>query len=459
MQYWSLAAIIISLIIVIVLALKGVKIILIAPVAAVAVAMLSNVNGLAAFTITYMQSFGNYIISNFPIFMVGAIFGLFMDKSGYAQALAQWIVQKLGSKRGLLAIVVSTAILVYGGVSLFVVVFTIYPIAANICKEADIPKRLIPGAIGLGAFGFAAYALPGSPQVQNAMFMPYYQTNLYAAPVLGVIGAVLMFCMGMIWLNGRLKKAWEKGEGYGDHEENLSEISSDSHIGFIKALSPILVFFVLNLVFTYVLFPSMDGSFLEAYGTTLSSVTGTWSLVLALLIASIYIVILNYSAFKGMILNMFADGITSAVLPITNTAAVIGYGGVIKTLAGFAIVSSLLLGISKNPLIAEVISINVLSGITGSASGGIGITLEAFADQFIQMAESVNISLPVMHRIGLIASCGLDSLPHNGAIVTTLAVCGLTHKQSYGDMFVTTCCIPLITVAILIVLATLGIQC
>lgn len=459
MEYWSLIAIILSLAALVLLSLKGAKILFVAPLAAIVVAMLSGESGLATFTITYMKAFGNYIISNLPIFMTGALFGLLMDKSGNAQSLAIWVVGKLGEKRGLLTIVVATAIMVYGGVSLFVVAFTIYPIAADVFRRANIPKRLIPGAIGLGAFGFAAYALPGSPQVQNAMFMPYYGTNLYAAPVLGIIGAVIEFGLGMLWLNSRLKKAWAAGEGYGQHQENLAKIDSEDIPPILKAFSPILLFIVLNLLFTYVLFPSMDLSYLEGYGTTASAVTGTWSLVLALIISSIFIILLNLKKFRGQIMNLFGDGLGASIIPITNTAAVIGYGGVIKTLVGFSIVSTLLIGISSNPLIAEVISVNVLSGITGSASGGIGITLDAFANTFIEMANTAGIRLDVMHRIGLIASAGLDSLPHNGAIITVLTVCGLTHKQSYKDMFATTVVVPLICTVVLILLAMLGLQC
>ena len=459
MEYWSLVAIVLSLAAIVVLALKGAKILFVAPVVAVIVAMLSGESGLATFTITYMKSFGDYIITNLPIFMTGALFGLLMDKSGNAQSLATWVVDKLGEKRGILTIVLATAIMVYGGVSLFVVAFTIYPIAADVFRRANIPKRLIPGAIGLGAFSFAAYALPGSPQVQNAMFMPYYGTNLYAAPVLGIIGAIIEFGLGMLWLNARLKKAWANGEGYGNHTDNLAEKDDMNVPPILKAILPILMFIILNLLFTYAVFPALDLSYLDEYGTTASSVTGTWSLVLALIIASIFIILLNLKRFRGQIMNLFGDGLGASIVPITNTAAVIGYGGVIKTLSGFAIISTLLMGISSNPLIAEVISVNVLSGITGSASGGIGITLDAFADTFIQMANASGIKLEVMHRIGLIASAGLDSLPHNGAVITVLTICGLSHRQSYKDMFATTVVIPLICTTALIILAMLGIQC
>lgn len=459
MAYWSLIVIVLSLIALVWLSLKGANIFFVAPVMAILVGVLSGENALATFTITFMQSFGGYIISNLPIFMTGALFGLLMDKSGNAQALAIGIVNKLGEKRGLLAIVLATAVMVYGGVSLFVVVFAIYPIAVKVFRRANIPKRLIPGTIALGSFTFAAYALPGSPQVQNAMFMPYFGTTLYAAPVLGIIGAIIEFGLGMLWLNGRLNKAWAAGEGFGDYKDEIAEVDTENLPSFIKAFSPIGLFIVLNLIFTYIVFPGMDLSFLENYGTTASSVTGTWALVSAVTISCVCIVVMNLKNFKGQILDLFGKGVSNAIVPISNTAAVIGYGGVIKTLAGFTLVSDLLMGISSNPLIAEVISVNVLSGITGSASGGIGITLGAFADTFIEMANQQGISLEVMHRIGLIASAGLDSLPHNGAIITVLTVCGLTHKQAYKDMFATTVVIPLICTVALIILAMIGIQC
>lgn len=462
MSYVSLFAIIISLVCVVVAALKGVKILLIAPVAAVFVAMLSGQNGLAAFTIGYMKAFGNYIISNWPIFIVGALFGLLMDKSQYAQSLAHWVVDKIGEKRGLLTIVFATGLMVYGGVSLFVVTFTIYPIAASVCRRANIPKRLIPGAIGAGAFTWAAYCLPGSPQIQNAMFMPYYGTTLYAAPVLGIIGAIIEIILAVLWLNWRLKKAWASGEGYGNHpDEHLAPVDERKLPSPAVAIVPILSFIALNLLFTYVIFPGTDLNWLTdpLWGSSASAVTGTWSLICSVLISSLLIIMLNLKRFQGMIVGLISDGIQSSIAPITNTAAIIGYGGIIKSVAGFAVISTLMLGISKNPLIAEVISINILSGVSGSASGGIGITLDAFADTFIEMANASGIKLEVLHRIGLIASSGLDSLPHNGAIITTITVCGLTHRTSYLDMFACTVIVPIICTICLIILASLGLQC
>ncbi len=197
----GIIGVLISLGLLIYLAYRGISALIAAPgMTLVAVIFSSDPPVLGSYTQVFMPALGQFAILYFPLFLLGAIFGKLMDDSGSAQVIARHIVETLGKNRSILAIVLACAILTYGGVSLFVVAFAVYPIAVAIFQEADIPKRLIPAAIALGAFTFTMTALPGTPAIQNAIPMPYFNTTPFAAPFLGITGGIIMFFLGMLWL-------------------------------------------------------------------------------------------------------------------------------------------------------------------------------------------------------------------------------------------------------------------
>jgi len=182
------------------LAYRGMSIIWIAPICALVVGLTGGLDLLPMYTDTYMTGFVGFTKSWFPTFMLGAIFGKIMDESGGARSIASWIAKVLGAKRAMLAIVLGCAVLTYGGISLFVVVFAVYPLALALFREANITRKLIPGAIALGAFGFTMTAVPGSPQIQNLIPMKYFGTTATAAPILGIVATISMLVFGMLWL-------------------------------------------------------------------------------------------------------------------------------------------------------------------------------------------------------------------------------------------------------------------
>ncbi len=458
----GLIGIVLSLILLMYLAYKGFSVIVLAPLLALfAVAWSGLSNELLGFySQIFMTGLGGYIIKYFPLFLLGAIFGKLMDDSGSARTIAHFFVHKLGHHRAMLSIVLSCAILTYGGVSLFVVGFAVFPIAAALFRELDIPKRLIPGAIVLGALTFTMTALPGTPAIQNAIPMPFFSTDLYAAPGLGIIASIFILITGMWWLNRRVTTAKAQGEGYGQHHEpEQSKPQLDQHDpSLIKAFIPIFVVIISNLLLSKIIFPSMNTAYLatDKFGnTSLSSVIGLWAIVCALVLACIAIIILNWKNITD-IRDSIQQGVSSSFLPIFNTASEVGYGSVIASLAGFLILRDFLVGLSpNNPLISEAIVINVLAGITGSASGGLSIALNTMGETYRNLAVEHGISLELMHRVASMASGALDSLPHNGAVITIIALCGLTHKQSYYDMFIVCVVIPLIALIGVITLGTL----
>lgn len=457
--------IILSLILLMYLAYRGFSVLIISPILACFAAIMSgldsgNIHILATYTETFMGALAGYVRNYFPIFLLGAIFGKVMDDTGSAKSISYFICEKFGKQRAILAIVLACAVLTYGGVSLFVVSFAIYPVAAALFREAGIPKRLIPASIAAGAFTFTMTALPGTPQIQNAIPMQYFGTDAYAAPVLGIIGSIIMATAGIMWIQRRAKSAMAKGEGYGVHQNEQTINSSDENSQKVPpfgiAILPIILVLVVGLITSKLIFPKLNFSYLESYNTVASRVVGNWSLIIALVISIVVAILVNLKRMES-VTKTLTNGVSGSFLAVMNTASEVGYGNVIASMAAFAVVKGALLGLSSNPLVSEAVSVSALAGITGSASGGLSIALEALADTYLKDAMAANISPQVLHRIASMACGGLDTMPHNGAVITVLAVTGMTHRESYGDIAMCTAVIPVITVAICIVLASFGV--
>ena len=452
----SMIGLILSLALIIFLAYKGYSTIITAPIVALLTVLLiggdSNTHLMVHYTEVYMGGFSGFVKNYFPIFLTGAIFAKLMEEALYAKSIANFITKNLGKDKTILAVVLAGAILTYGGVSLFTVAFVLYPIANVLFKESNIPKRLIPGTIALGAFTFTMTALPGTPEIQNVIPMRYFGTDTFAAPLIGVVASILMLLLGLTWLTYRVRKAHSNLEGYGSY--NIEDKSSENKNipKILLAVTPILIIFISNLFFSKVFYKLVDGSYLSKYNLVLDNVSGTWSVIISIVIAILFIVLINFKKISNLnqVLN---QGISNSFLPLLSSSAIVGYGSVIKSLPVFITLQSVILNLSSNPIISEALSVNIICGITASASGGLTITLDALAPTFISMSQALNISPEIMHRIASLASGGLDTLPHNGAVITTLAICGLTHKDSYKDIFVTSVIIPIFVTA-LVVIAT-----
>lgn len=426
-------------------AYRGFSVILFAPVFAILAAALSGLPLLPTYTELFMPQAVGYVKLYFPVFMLGAVFGKVMEETGLAKSIAHHLVKKLGKERGILSIVLSCVILTYGGISLFVVVFAVYPFAAALFREAQIPKRLIPGAVALGAFTATMDSFPGSPQIQNVIPTTFFGTTTWAAPVSGLIGGALVLICGYLYLTWRVKQAAAKGEGYGGHtlNEPTAEDSGNERLAsFWVALLPLLTVLALNYILSVKFI--WDPSVLDAYkGVSISTVKGIWSLIISLIVGIVLAVVFGWqklgsSASLAKTLNAGAIG---SLLAIMNTASEVGYGNVIKTLSGFSHVRDALLSIKLGgtPLVSEAVAVNVLAGITGSASGGMSIALGMMGKTYLEWANAVGLNPEMLHRVAAMASGGMDTLPHNGAVITLLAVCGLTHKESYKDIFAITC--------------------
>ena len=457
----STLAIVISLLLLMFFAYRGISVLILAPIMAAVAILLSGdmVYMMPQYTETFMAALGGYILKFFPIFLLGALFGQLMVDSGAATSISNWIMQKLGHKRAILTVVMACGILTYGGVSLFVVAFAIYPIAKSMFQAADIPKRLIPGAIALGSFTFTMTALPGTPSIQNAIPIPYFGTNVFAAPGIGTISGLVMFGLGAMWLQSRANKAQSKGEGYGvdtQESEKLTDgVTSQGHMPILLALLPLLLVIGVNALFTYVIFPSVDFSSLKDLYPKLEPAkqTGLWSLIIALVVACLSLVLFRLGKWHNL-KDTVNKGVLGSMLPIFNTASEVGYGAVVASLAGFVVIRDMVLNVSSNPLVSEAVAMNILAGITGSSSGGMSIALQTLGADYLAMANAAGITPELLHRLAALAAGCLDTLPHSGAVITLLAICGMTHKQSYGNVAMCTVVIPMVSVVVAITLGT-----
>lgn len=460
----SVIGILLSLLLLIYLAYRDVSVLVLAPVCALlATALDGGLPLLATYTQIFMGSVGQFVRDFFPLFLLGALFGKLMEDTGSAAKIADQIVKALGTRQTVLAVVLSCSILTYGGVSLFVVVFAVFPLTRSLFRAADIPRRLIPGTIGLGAFTYTMTSLPGSLQIHNLIPMPFFKTNSFAAPGLGCIGGLVTFSVGMLWLTWRTARARQRGEGFGPllTTDSTDESSRALPAAWLAYL-PVLLALSLSFLFSQWIVPTWNADYLatEQFGKTeLSKVVGTWSTILAMVITLLAMIVVHYRLFDPAattrLKQVVADGARSSLLPLFNTASEYGYGNTIKALAGFAIVEKFVTGIApRNPLVSESIAVNSLAAITGSASGGLSIALKTLGQHYYDQAIANGIAPELLHRVASMSCGGLDSLPHNGAVITLLLICGVTHRQGYLDIALTTIVCPLAGLVTVLVLGS-----
>ncbi len=481
----GLLGILIALALLVWLAYRGWSVLLLAPVAALIAAGISREPLLAHWTQTFMGSAAQFLAQFFPLFLLGALFGKLMDDSGSVEAIAGFMTERLGARRAILAVVLAGALVTYGGVSLFVAFFVLAPMAQALFRAADIPRRLMPAAIALGTSTFTMTAFPGTPAIQNAIPMPFFGTTPFAAPGLGIIASVIMLGFGLWWLARSEAAARRAGEGYGDgadiapgsvaddqvirerattaHEFDPAEIGHGRHgdtaVPIAIAVLPLAVVVAVNLLTSLVVLPRLDFSFLAEprWGaTSLSAVAGVWSVAVALATAILVLVLVNRRRLPTLRESMDA-GANASVLPAFSVASLVGFGAVVAMLPAFGLVRDWVLSIGGGPLVSLAVATNVLAALTGSASGGMTIALDALGQTYMRIAAEQGIDPGLMHRVAAIGSGTLDSLPHNGAVVTLLAVCGSTHRESYLDIVVVGIVGALIAlVAVIILGSTFG---
>ena len=431
----SLIGILVGLCLLICLAYRGHSIIWVAPICAVVVAVFGGLNILDAYLGDYLKGAADYIISWFPAFFLGAIYGKLMDATGSARSLANKLVSLIGPRFALLAVIIPCLLMTYGGISLFVVVFVIYPMGYAIYREADLPRTLLPGAIAYGAFGITMTAIPGSPQIQNLIPTNYYGTDAKAAPLLSLVAAILIAVPGYIYLEWRIRCARKNGLHFTEDEKHTDRSFDADALPSWHWLSGLLPLVVVVLMLNVLPKLLKQAEIVEW--------SSSQAIVVALLGGIFMTCLMNLKQLKALLpaINEGANGSLSAIM---NTACAVGFGSVVKVVPGFLLLKSAMLNMPGSILFSEAVAVNVLAGATGSASGGMSIALEALAPQYLAKAAEIGMNPEYLHRIASLASGGLDTLPHNGAVLTLLAVSHCSHKESYLDVCVTSCIIPVI---------------
>jgi H+/gluconate symporter-like permease len=463
-------------------AFRGWSILLLAPAAALVAAAFGAEPLLANWTQIFMGSAAGFLAQFFPIFLLGALFGKLMEDSRSVSAVADFMTKSLGEHRAMLAVVLAGAFVTYGGVSLFVAFFVLAPMAQALFRRAAIPRRLMPAALVLGTSTFTMSALPGTPSIQNAIPMPFFGTTPFAAPGLGIIASIVMLGCGLWWLARAESAARRAGEGYGTEASVTAETVADDelirerattarefdpaeiHHGHfsdtappvIFAALPLVVVVAVNLLMSLVVLPRLHFPYLaeERWGaTSISAVAGVWSVVVALAAAIATVILCNRGRLPALRQSMDA-GANASVLPALSVASLVGFGAVIAALPAFAVVRDWVLGIQGGPLVSLAVATNVLAALTGSASGGLTIALDALGETYMTIAAQTGLSPALMHRVAVIGAGTLDILPHNGAVVTLLAVCGSTHRESYFDIVMVGIVGAILALIVVIVLGT-----
>lgn len=423
----SMLGLIGGLALLIVLTLRGMNLFIAAPACALIVALTSNLAifpsaGADNFIQGYMNGFANFVSAWFFMFLLGSLFGKFMEDTGAADSVARYVVDKLGMKHAVLAIVIACAVLTYGGVSVFIVAFSVYPMALSLFKDANLPRRFIPATLAFGSVTFTMTSA-GSPEIQNWIPIKYLGTSPYAAWEVSLVVAIFMACFGYWWLRKMIGKAVANGEQFEARDDD-PEIPERDYPHPVTGLIPLLVVLALSFI--------LHDSLQQA------------ALIVALLGGVLSIVVINFKHFHNLA-KATTEGTNGALIAIGNTAAVVGFGAIAKSSEAFTVAVDLMTQIPGNELIGAAVAVSVIAGLTGSASGGQAIALPLVAPHYLD----AGVNPEQLHRVVSISSGALDTLPHNGYVVTTIrAICKETHQAAYWSMAALSAVVPLLGVVL-----------
>ena len=417
------------------LAFKQISALILAPLVTIFVIVCSGLPILDSLKTLFMPAASDYVTGYFLTFFVGALFGAVYQHTGAAESISKTLAGLCKGKFVAPIVMTITGILTYGGVSGFVVFFVIYPIALNLFKEANLTRRLIPGAISAGCWTWSMYG-PGSPSIQNVIGMNSLGTPSTAALAPSVIATVATYVMIFLWLELRGRSFTKKGLVFNDpslkFQLDPEEMTMDEDKDLPNFWISIIPIIAILVAFNGFRLPVETAVFL---GVALAT-------------------ILMWNRVKGLNgwIAVFNEGAANSGVSIMNTAIVVGFGGVVKQTQGFADLVSLLKTFNMPALVFVMITVAICAGACGSASGGMGVAFNALTDTYIELGAN----LEHVHRIATIAAGTLDSLPHQGAQITLLGICKLTHKEAYFDIFITQIAIPFIACFIFIIFASMG---
>lgn len=429
-----------AIILLIILAYRGISGFAAAIICSVIVAITNGMPVWDSMINFFMGGFNGFVGAYLFVFASSTLFAKAVDESGTARSIAYAFLNLFGKERVVLAIIIAAAALTYGGVSLFVVIFALYPICIVLMKEGNIPKRLLPGILCVGAGTFSMTALPGTPQLANVVPAEFLGTPLTAGTVMGLFATAFMLIASLLYFNREVRIAAANGEGFvpgaNDDLSKFAAIDEAKLPG--KLISFIPLVFILAGIIGGSMMPVMKGR-------------TTMLVVLVMLIATILVYILNYKTLKGKEKAIINQGLSNAIPSIAMVSVIIGFGTVAQNSPAFQSFIQLIFGMKSNPYISAAIAGNLISGITGSSSGGLQIFLKAMGEQYLAMG----VNPAILHRMLAIAAGSLDKLPHCGGIFILLGAMGLTHKESYKQIFIGSVVIPFIASVLCVIMAVM----
>ena len=430
METMSIIGIILALGFIFYGAMKSITPIILAPVAAVIVALTSGLNMSEAYATTYMTGLGNFVRNNYPIFLTGALFGKFMEISGLSYSISKGILNRFGAGRVMIAVSLASAGLAIVGISTFVAMFTLYPMCVVLFKEADVPRKIIPAAIISPAI--ISGVMPGLPHMYNGMVIRFFGVSAFAGPVIGFTMAGVHFvCVTifLVWMAGKFKAQGLHFEALESDKKYFDPSAEDGSAPnpYLVVIPVIIILVLLNIVKL----------------TVAESLTGGCVVLLCMFFKRFT------SKFKALLDDAVRNSFTIVV-----TAAIVGFGTVVTVTPGYKNVVAMLTNASMgNPYVLTFIVVNIIAAITGSGNGGLSVALEAVGKQVLDMGANVN----ALARIFPASCLVFDTMPHNSIVVMSLNVCGVKHMEGYKYIFVTNCVCPLIAATVGIILASLGV--
>lgn len=415
-EFIGIAGIIIALLAFVYVTIKGVNTIIGAPIVTIIIIVFNKMHvmdSLFGQKDSYVSALANFILANFSIFLLGAVLAKYMEKSGATQSIANKILYYTHTDRPysvLLAIFIISSIITMGGVSFFVVCFALIPMAKPLFKELNIAWNLVTIPLFAGMATYTMSMLPGSPSIVNVIPANALHTTLTAAPILGIICSIFIVAYSLIYMYYELKKSQKRGETYStfvDVKEDVS-IAQGMLPNFLPSILPMITLLLIIIIFR-------DVS----------------NIILIALTASILLCALLFRKQVNDHVKILNQGALDSVIPVFSTSSTVAFGTVLASSSAFEVIKSLIMTIPGNPLISLSISTAILSCITGSAAGTVGIVMQSFAADYVAMG----IDPQIIHRITTIASASFGIMPYTGLCITFNTLAKLSLKQSFRYQF------------------------
>lgn len=438
MEMLGTLGVLIGVILIIYLAVRELSIVVAAPIATIVIILFNQMDIMGTILgpggDTFMGALANYIMNYFLIFMLGSMLAKLMEESGATVSIANYILEKIGYDnpyRVMVAIFIISAVLTYGGISLFVVMFAVIPLARSLFKKLDISWNLIQGPVWLGIATITMTMIPGTPAIQNVIPMAYLGTTLTAAAIPSILASVACVIWGLGYMKFCLNRSQAKGETFSTYTAEVAlEVEDRELPSFGSSVTPLV-----SLITIVLLGSTFGNDFLKANVIYVASLT---AIILSLILFRNYLP----SAVKTI-----STGGAGAIGPIFTTAASVAFGAVVMIAPGFNAIQDFLLNLPGGANVSLTVLTAIMSGVTGSTSGALGIVMPAYAEYFL----ATGLHPEMIHRIASVAANILTIVPQGGAVLIFLGLTGLNHKNGYLQGLIITFVGAIIAILVIIV--------